>query len=545
MKQEGVSLYLNELSFLFSKENIEMSKSCEGNGLYLEFVKWLKLNGAVFSSSIKYPTAFGPLGLIGCKSCKEIEGNSALLFIPNKMIISSDSYKSNRKNKSKGVLTNGMKLTLILIEEYIKGIESFWFPYILLILSMDYSSFPVNWNTNQLNALKDKGFLSEIKDFNHEINENYKAIKNLYSNGLNSVERKIPIELFRTFYLFTVSRLFYFTNKTSYLIPLADLLNHNPSADVKYEIFDSINYTMKFTVDLDRKHFIRNLSSYTKCAMFFEENGLNDSRSTYNDIDTNTEVHKPLDINIYSDDCIQLNQTDFFVISTNSNQSFQSNTEVYNNYGKSSNEYLLINFGFCLIDNYYDSSKIQMRLPKGNKVYTDMITNIFQDFEEDENCYSYIVRIKKRKINLKIIDYFRLNYVYENELQSYPFTNQSEVKILINVIEFYNDSIAQDTKSIIDYIEDIKQYANKGDQVNSYIAIYKMTQKMNLIYQKDYVLFLKKLCTDNHDDNALGYRGTVEYYDNILNSYLFELAERSISVKAIRNYLIKWSLLEN
>ena len=59
------------------------------------------------------------------------------------------------------------------------------------------------------------------------------------------------------------------------LIPLADLLNHSPYADIKYEFFDSKNMIMKFTSDfndnnnLSKNIIYNNLKNYTDFSDFF------------------------------------------------------------------------------------------------------------------------------------------------------------------------------------------------------------------------------------------------------------------------------------
>ena len=42
----------------------------------------------------------------------------------------------------------------------------------------------------------------------------------------------------------------------------------------------------------------------------------------------------------------ELTNDDYFVITTNK-QSFEKNSQIFNNYGIWNNEYFLVNFGFC------------------------------------------------------------------------------------------------------------------------------------------------------------------------------------------------------
>ena len=61
-----------------------------------------------------------------------------------------------------------------------------------------------------------------------------------------------------------------------FLIPLADLLNHYPYADIKYEFLDSKNLVMKYTSDfndnnnLSKDIISNNLQNYTDFSDFFK-----------------------------------------------------------------------------------------------------------------------------------------------------------------------------------------------------------------------------------------------------------------------------------
>ena len=61
-----------------------------------------------------------------------------------------------------------------------------------------------------------------------------------------------------------------------FLIPLADLLNHSPYSDIKYEFLDSKNLVMKYTSDFNdnnnlSKDIVSNdLKKYTDFSDFFK-----------------------------------------------------------------------------------------------------------------------------------------------------------------------------------------------------------------------------------------------------------------------------------
>ena len=79
------------------------------------------------------------------------------------------------------------------------------------------------------------------------------------------------------------------------------------------------------------------------------------------------------DINLYDKEKFDLKETDYFVLSTNSEQIFKENTQLFNNYGKKNNETLLINHSKCLIDNKYDSSNIILTTKNADKFTANFV----------------------------------------------------------------------------------------------------------------------------------------------------------------------------
>ena len=141
-----------------------------------------------------------------------------------------------------------------------------------------------------------------------------------------------------------------------FLIPLADLLNHSPYADIKYEFLDSKNLVMKYTSDfndnnnLSKDIISNNLQNYTDFSDFFKY---------FKNTSQKGEELKIIKVN-YEDEeetKYELTNDDYLVISTNE-QNFEKNSQIFNNYGICSNEYHLVNLGFCLLDNPGDKTKV-------------------------------------------------------------------------------------------------------------------------------------------------------------------------------------------
>jgi hypothetical protein len=166
------------------------------------------------------------------------------------------------------------------------------------------------------------------------------------------MKKKYDFILFKSFYVFVFSRQFNIGDNKMFLISLANLLNHSPYADIKYEVLDSKNLVMKYTSDfndnnnLSKDIISNNLQSYTDFSDFFKY---------FKNTSQKGDELKVIKAN-YGDDKetkYELTNDDYFVISTNE-QSFKKNSQILNNYGICSNEYLLVNLGFCLLDNPCD-----------------------------------------------------------------------------------------------------------------------------------------------------------------------------------------------
>ena len=248
---------LKELQQISDLENSEFNFPKETLILYENLKNWLISNGAIFPN-FSFPISYSKQNCIGVKTLEKIPPNFAMFFIPSKLLI--DSEKISIETEKKFIEDdNTLKIVYFLIKES-KKTKSFFEPYLKFILNLDYSNFPVFWENDDFEELKNKELEERILNFKNEINEEEKNLRNF--SDLKDFE---PI-VFKKFYSFCISRQFNIQNKRTLLVPFADLLNHNVNVDVKYEIFDSENFIMKFTSEFDNNE--KN-NFYTNCEYFF------------------------------------------------------------------------------------------------------------------------------------------------------------------------------------------------------------------------------------------------------------------------------------
>ena len=446
---------------------------------YNNFKKWLDENGTIYPK-LSFPVKFS--NIIGCQASEDINKNSCIFYIPYKLLIDASNIKINYLPKSLEK-NNTIKLVLFLLEEYEKKEKSFYKPYIDIILLNDYSNFTPFWSKDDFLELNDEMVEENINYYINEITDYYQEI-------FENKEQKYDFILFKIFYVFVFSRQFNIGDDKMFLIPLADLLNHSPYSDIKYEFFDSKNFVMKYTSDFNdnnnlSKDIITNdLQNFTNFSDFFK---------FWKKSEKNKNELKIINVNYEDEDekKYELSNDDYFVISTNS-QIFKKGSQIFNNYGICSNEYLLVNLGFCLLDNPGDKTKVVLNyLNPERKIKKYLVDNYIDDFLNKDSynkdkAINIRLYIKRNKIATKILNIMRYE-VYGNNKN---FDKKKEIQILENYITFIEKNLTVKNYSQFKLINNIKEMIYKTGIKNEnlfYISVFKLTQKLNLIYQKEVI----------------------------------------------------------
>ena len=511
---EIISDIQQDINNISSKDNNDISEEILDK--YINFKKWLDENGAIYPR-LSFPKKF--CNIIGCEATEDIKENNCIFYIPYKLLIDSSNIKINYLPSSLKN-NNTIKLVLFLIEEHNKKEKSFYKPYIDLILINDYSNYTPFWSKDDLLELNDDMVEENI---NYYINE----IVDYYEDIIEKSEIKFDFILFKIFYVFVFSRQFNIGDDKMLLIPLADLLNHSPYADIKYEFFDSKNMIMKYTSDFNDNNNLskdivsNNLKRYTDFSDFFKYfNKKNEfSNNQINIINVNYEEDKEKNYELTNDD--------YFVISTNS-QIYKKGSQVFNNYGICSNEYLLVNLGFCLIDNPGDKTKVVLHIPNPKDyLKTFLEENYLDDFlNKDSYIKDKIIKIrlyiKRNKISKKILNIIKYE-VYKGQKK---FEKQLELECLNKYINFITSKIEVNNISPFKMINKIKEMVFKTgikDENKFNITIFKLTQKLNLLYQKEMINNMISILNSDEKNEIINYEtfliGT-QKFDNIKSIYL-------------------------
>jgi hypothetical protein len=159
----------------------------------LDLKNWAIEHGAVLDN-VNFPVYFKEIKTFGITAKKNIAPHEALLYIPSKIIIDSlhleravlkDLYERNPELFDQSYEISLSSLTIYIVFEILKGLDSFWFPFLRLVSKTD---LPIVWNTKELNELQDEYFIGEIIDERIGINDFYdvfiKAMKKEVNLGL-------------------------------------------------------------------------------------------------------------------------------------------------------------------------------------------------------------------------------------------------------------------------------------------------------------------------------------------------------------------------
>ena len=500
---------------------------------YMIFKKWLDENGAIYPK-VNFPKKY--CNITGCEAAEDINENSCMFYIPYKLLIDSSNIKINYLPSSLQN-NNTIKLVLFLLEEYNKKEKSFYMPYIDLILINDFKNYTPFWSKDDLLELNNE--LVE-ENINYYINE----IIDYYEDIVDKSKKNIDFTLFKLFYVFVFSRQFNIGDNKMLLIPLADLLNHSPYADIKYEFFDSKNMIMKFTSDfndnnnLSKNLIYNNLKKYTDFSDFFKyfkrKEKINNSNHEIKIIKVDYEEDEEKKYELTNDD--------YFVISTNL-QTFKKGAQIFNNYGICSNEYLLVNLGFCLIDNPGDKTKVVLNIPNPEnnlkkfleKYYLNDFLN--KDSYKKDKLINIRLYVKRNKISTKILNIIKFE-IYKTQKK---FNKKLEIQCLKKYIDFLNSKIENGQNSIFKLINNIKEMVYKTGIKNENkfnIIVFKLTQKLNLLYQKEVINNMVNILMQDEKNEIINYEiylKQVEKYENIKSIYLNKEYIKNIII----NYLNK------
>ena len=124
-----------------------------------------------------------------------------------------------------------------------------------------------------------------------------------------------------------------------------------------------------------------------------------------------------------------------------------------------------------------------------------------------DNFLQLQFKIPRNKVSKKAYDFFKyINILGRMRFEDYIFIKKVELEILESYLNFLNETITKMKFPIFKAINIIKDMISRGNfnQNQKNIIIFKLTQKINVEFQKEYIQFMLNIVT-KCDENTKSY----------------------------------------
>jgi hypothetical protein len=138
----------------------------------------------------------------------------------------------------------------------------------------------------------------------------------------------------------------------------------------------------------------------------------------------------------------------YFVMRTKDKGSFKAGQQIFNCYGRLSNFDMLLDYGFCIQPNRYDS--VHLRLYKGKLIHISHITNKkkFKTFN-----------LKNEQLNIQLLNYIRKRYRNKDNYKTLVNTANEEIK-LVNYVKNMVEEAYQIYPTLLEYDKELLNQKN-------------------------------------------------------------------------------------
>ncbi|CAK77931.1 unnamed protein product (macronuclear) [Paramecium tetraurelia] len=217
------------------------------NPRYQNLLKWGLDNGVIIKD-VDMPAAFGEL--TGVVATKDIPANTAIICVPQPLIISQEKCKLSSlsivydkhpelfdENETSDAEFN--ILIFYLFNEKKKGEKSFYHPYVQAIQS---NNTLIDWSKEELNYIEDPIILDEFAIVREDLKDLWNQAKEIFNEFVQVFGETRPTDK-EDFYWAAqsvMSRCFGWSLKSTSMIPIADFLNHSNKACTHYLVHSKI-----------------------------------------------------------------------------------------------------------------------------------------------------------------------------------------------------------------------------------------------------------------------------------------------------------------
>ena len=208
---------------------------------YINFIRWAKENGAEFSDLTLNTYNNGERGIHANKGLRK---GTCVIKIPLNIIIHDGMGEQTRYGlllQKYAHLFNNFKIIMVIIYILTTNLKDNFFKPYYDILPKNTENFPIFWENNQLLMLKGSNIISEILLRQKIIVRDYENICKI----IPEFKKKFSIRDFLWVRTVVGSRNFGIDIDNIHrvaMIPLSDMLNHDPNPDVRWFFDQKDNY---------------------------------------------------------------------------------------------------------------------------------------------------------------------------------------------------------------------------------------------------------------------------------------------------------------
>ena len=203
-----------------------------------------------------------------------------------------------------------------------------------------------------------------------------------------------------------------------------------------------------------------------------------------------------------------------------------------------------------MLDNPGDKTRVILTMNKPEKKLKKFLeTNFLKDFTnkdsyQSDNNISIGFYVKKNKVCYKLGKIYKF-LCYGNKVK---FNKRREINALNKFIAFIEEKINVYDLSVFKVFNILKEMIYKkgiNNQNEFNITVFKFTQKMNLIYQKEMLNALKNILVIDEKENKIN--SNLDFLEAINNTdYFKSVYLKSDDIKcSLLNYLTKIIKIEN
>ena len=493
---------------------------------FRRYQSWLLDNGCLFPS-LGYPVAFWKEGVVGVLAKQDIPPNKAFVFIPYNITINlnTDSdvlnqiYEENEYFFSVHSESSSHRMYLILMYERMKGTESFWFPYFEVIGETETI---LDWTEEEKTQLQDPFIVYESNLWTQRYQKKFSQISEILSEYpyIFPPLRDLK-ELFTWALRVFNTRAFGWEDRM--LIPLADNINHS-NVDVVYHTFfkddpdsplevdfsdftgkaSTTNKPLRFKTNLSRlekyikatsdKKPIKSLNAIWEVDRLLGEFSSSSDEETVKNL---WEVQSDPPESSEEEEETYLGQEEcYFTLYTGEKCSFKKGSQVFSSYGKLSNRDLLLDYGFAMMNNNYDSFYFRMwNKSTGRQGLVTLEDLEASDYKNELHSatlddFTDLFGLKYTRLNCEVFTYFRQLEDTDVVLKASPSDIELELRISDKVLELYYGFERTFTTSIE---EDLSRLDKGARGKLRYALIYRSSLKRILKKQIDMVNKLKEI----------------------------------------------------